>query len=264
MPALCVGVDARTDKPIDWPLTVQGNPHLLISGLPGMGKTALLLHLCRQMDAAGVWPIVFSYHQDIDGGLAQFGGAVCFIDAEGLGFNPLQVRSRTAASAHLDVAGTIGDIFMAIYPELGDLQGEQIRSALKSSLLELGWGNRDVDPSTRTEPAFRCFVAMPQRAPKTNSGLRSRLAKLSDYGFFDVRADQGDLWQSEQAIVIRVHSTQNENLQRAFASLVFYGLYKGMFRRGIQDRITHAIVFDEAHRAAGLKLIPTMAKECRK
>ncbi len=37
-----------------------------------------------------------------------------------------------------------------------------------------------------------------------------------------------------------------------------------MFRRGIQDRIAHAIVFDEAHRAAGLKLIPTMAKECRK
>jgi hypothetical protein len=37
-----------------------------------------------------------------------------------------------------------------------------------------------------------------------------------------------------------------------------------MFRRGLQDHITHAVVFDEAHRAAGLKLIPTMAKECRK
>jgi hypothetical protein len=44
----------------------------------------------------------------------------------------------------------------------------------------------------------------------------------------------------------------------------FHGLYKDMFRRGIQNRITHAVVFDEAHRAAGLKLIPTMAKECRK
>ena len=53
-------------------------------------------------------------------------------------------------------------------------------------------------------------------------------------------------------------------MQRAFASLVFYGLYKDMFRRGIQERITHALIFDEAHRAAGLKLIPTMAKECRK
>ena len=41
-------------------------------------------------------------------------------------------------------------------------------------------------------------------------------------------------------------------------------LRKDMFRRGIQDRITHALIFDEAHRAAGLKLIPAMAKECRK
>ncbi|MCM8595028.1 hypothetical protein [Accumulibacter sp.] len=37
-----------------------------------------------------------------------------------------------------------------------------------------------------------------------------------------------------------------------------------MFRRGTQARITHAVVFDEAHRAARLKLLPTMAKECRK
>jgi DNA helicase HerA-like ATPase len=37
-----------------------------------------------------------------------------------------------------------------------------------------------------------------------------------------------------------------------------------MFRRGIQERITHAVIFDEAHRAANLMLLPTMAKESRK
>lgn len=37
-----------------------------------------------------------------------------------------------------------------------------------------------------------------------------------------------------------------------------------MFRRGVRDHITHALIFDEAHRAARLQLIPTMAKECRK
>ena len=70
--------------------------------------------------------------------------------------------------------------------------------------------------------------------------------------------------ESDRPVVVRIHGTQNDVLQRAFASLVFYGLYKDMFRRGIQERITHAVIFDEAHRAAGLKLIPTMAKECRK
>jgi hypothetical protein len=103
--------------------------------------------------------------------------------------------------------------------------------------------------------------------PKPDRGLRTllgRLEELADYGFFELAGLHESLWDSEQPIVIRIHATQNDNLQKAFASLVFYGLYKDMFRRGIQDRITHAVVFDEAHRAAKLRLIPTMAKECRK
>jgi DNA helicase HerA-like ATPase len=90
------------------------------------------------------------------------------------------------------------------------------------------------------------------------------LGELADYGFFDPAETYASLWDSDQPIVIRIHQSQNEHLQKAFASLVFYKLYKDMFRRGIQRRITHAVVFDEAHRAARLTLIPTMAKECRK
>ena len=95
--------------------------------------------------------------------------------------------------------------------------------------------------------------------------LLARLGELDDYGFFEAGNEtQSSLWEGELPTVVRVHTTQNDNLQRAFAYLVFYGLYKDMFRRGVQDRISHSLIFDEAHRAAGLKLIPTMAKECRK
>lgn len=40
-----------TSADVRWPLTVEGNPHLLIAGLPGMGKTTCLLTLCKQMIA---------------------------------------------------------------------------------------------------------------------------------------------------------------------------------------------------------------------
>jgi DNA helicase HerA-like ATPase len=103
--------------------------------------------------------------------------------------------------------------------------------------------------------------------PKPDSSLRAllaRLGELSDYGFFELGESRESLWDGCEPIVIRIHKTQNEVLQRAFAALVFYKLYKDMFSRGIQDRITHAVIFDEAHRAARLTLIPTMAKECRK
>ena len=266
-PSVCLGTDTFTNAEVRWPLTTKGNPHLLIAGLPGMGKTTCLLNLCRQMVASNIRPIVFSYHQDIDERLEQSVDSVRFIDFDGLGFNPLQVVDRGSRMAHLDVAGAIRDIFTAVYPELGDIQGDHIRRAVKDSFIEAGWGDRDVAPSNLREPPFKRFVEILRSEPKPDRGLRTllaRLEELADYRFFELDESHRSLWESDRPTVIRIHTTRNDNLQRAFASLVFYGLYKDMFRRGIQERITHALIFDEAHRAAGLTLIPTMAKECRK
>jgi hypothetical protein len=216
---------------------------------------------------ADVRPIVFSYHQDIDERLERLIAAVRFIDFQGLSFNPLQVLDRGSRMAYLDVAGALRDIFVAIFPELGDIQGERIRKAIKDSFLERGWDDPDAALTNLNEPEFRRFVEILRADPKPDRGLRTllaRLEELADYGFFEISESRETLWESDKPTVIRIHRTQNDNLQKAFASLVFYGLYKDMFRRGIQDRITHAVIFDEAHRAARLQLIPTMAKECRK
>ena len=264
VPAIALGADSLTGADVQWPLTVRGNPHLLIAGLPGMGKTTCLLNLCRQMVAAGVHPIVFSYHQDIDERLVDLVPSVRFIDFDGLGFNPLRITNPESTRAYLDVAGSIRDIFAAIYPELGDLQCESIRRAIKESFNEAGWTGTETGAR---EPEFGRFVEILRAEPKPDRGLRTllaRLTELEDYGFFNPGETRESLWKSDRPTVVRIHTTQNDALQRAFASLVFYGLYKDMFRRGIQDQITHALIFDEAHRAAGLKLIPTMAKECRK
>ena len=149
---------------------------------------------------------------------------------------------------------------------MGDIQTDRIRKAIRDSFAEAGWTNTSGSEGL-TEPAFKRFLELLRGDPRPNQSLRALLARLDeldDYGFFQIGQSQGSLWDGDQPTVVRVHTTQNDNLQRAFASLVFYGLYKDMFRRGIQSRVTHAVIFDEAHRAAGLKLIPTMAKECRK
>ena len=267
VPSICLGTDTLTGTDVRWSLTVKGNPHLLVAGLPGMGKTTCLLNLCKQMLTKGVRPIVFSYHQDIDEKLEHLVESVRFIDFHGLGFNPLQVRDRESRMAYLDVAGTLRDIFAAIFPEIGDIQAERIRRAIKDSFVEAGWDEPNAALASLREPEFKRFFEILKGDPKPDRGLKTLLARLdelADYGFFDIGEFRKSLWDSDQPIVIRIHTTQNDNLQKAFASLVFYGLYKDMFRRGIQDRITHAVIFDEAHRAAGLSLIPTMAKECRK
>ncbi len=74
--------------------------------------------------------IAYNTH-DIDDGLERLVKGARFIDSGGLGFNPLQVIDRQSRMAYLDVSGALRDIFIAIYPELGNIQGERIRKAIK-------------------------------------------------------------------------------------------------------------------------------------
>ena len=216
VPEIALGADILTGSEVQWRLTVKGNPHLLIAGLPGMGKTTCLLNLCRQMVTDGVHPIIFSYHQDIDERLVDLVSPVRFVDFDGLGFNPLTVTNRASARGHLDVAGSLRDIFSAIFPELGDLQCESIRRAIKESFSEAGWDGSDAGAR---EPEFRRFVEILRGDPKPDRGLRSllaRLGELDDYGFFSVGQARESLWTSDRPTVVRIHTTQND----AFAASV--------------------------------------------
>jgi DNA helicase HerA-like ATPase len=94
--------------------------------------------------------------------------------------------------------------------------------------------------------------------------LLARLQELADYAFFNGAGERTSLLEEGRPTIVRIHGTTNSMLQNAFASFILYSLYKDMFRRGVQSRLTHAVIFDEAHRASRLKLIPQFGKECRK
>ncbi len=253
--------ESLAGAPVNWELSIRSNPHLMVVGLPGMGKTTALLNICKQLTNAGIAPIIFSYHDDIDEKLATVVGPIRTVDFDGLGFNPLRVDA-SGATAHIDVAGTLRDIFGSIFPDLGEIQLEELRAAIRESYDELGWGRRDAERPA--PPAFRRFLEILRARPKPNQNLLARLQELDDYGFFDGGDDSSGLLADARPILVRIHLSTNDILQRAFAGFVLYNIYKDMFRRGVQDRLTHAVIFDEAHRAAKLKLIPRLAKECRK
>ncbi|WP_411887713.1 ATP-binding protein [Hydrocarboniphaga effusa] len=257
---ILLGHQVGAGDPVDWSVSTQGNPHLLVVGLPGMGKTTSLIQICTQLKQSGISPVVFSYHEDIDEKLSiAFSGGVRKVSYSGLGFNPLQVVDE-GPLAYMDNVGMLRDIFACIFPDLGDVQLGRLREALKRSYQDQGWS---IGVSGNV-PAFRAFYDILRAEPKPDKPLLLRLDELADYGFFEATSGGQSLLDSSEPTLVQIHATQNDLLQRAFASFVLHNLYQAMFRRGVQQRITHAIVFDEAHRAAKLKLIPTMAKECRK
>lgn len=253
--------ESLTQVPVDWSVSIRSNPHMMMVGLPGMGKTTALINISKQLTAAGIAPVIFSYHDDIDDKLADAIGPMRTIDFDGLGFNPLRVDAP-GPMAYIDVAGTLRDIFASIFPDLGEIQLEELRGAIRQSYDDLGWNDRAAQRPA--PPRFRTFLDILKSRPKPNQNLLARLQELDDYGFFDGEDGGSGILVDRKPTLIRVHLSTNEIVQRAFSSFVLYSIYKDMFRRGVQQGLTHMVIFDEAHRAAKLKLIPRLAKECRK
>jgi DNA phosphorothioation-dependent restriction protein DptH len=263
--SLTLGNVHSSESPVTWSVDIDGNPHLMVVGLPGMGKTTCLVNLCRQLQSAAITPVVFSYHDDIDSKLAHFFPDLQQSDCQSLGFNPMRVAGA-GPLGHIESAGLLRDIFASIFPELGDLQLETIRAAIKASYEANGWGpQRGTEPPQ--PPPFRAFFKRLQSSGKTDTRtqtLLARLTELDDYTFFNDSLTGQSLLDETRPVILQIHRTHNAAVQSAYASFAFYRIYQDMFHRGRQERITHAVIFDEAHRASRLKLIPTMAKECRK
>lgn len=251
---------------VSWTVAIDGNPHLLVVGQPGMGKTTALVNICHQLWRAGVAPIVFSYHSDLDGALGKQLDGCTTHDCYSLGFNPLRVPILSAY-AHVDSAGQIRDIFAAIFKDLGEVQLSALREAVLETYTRLGWGDGNEHPV----PRFSTFLESLRAARRNGTrevgreNLLRRLRELEDYRFFEDCEDSiASLLDGGVPRLIRIHTVQSDLVQQAYASFMLYRVYQEMFVRGPQARITHAVVFDEAHRASKLKLLPKMAKECRK
>jgi DNA phosphorothioation-dependent restriction protein DptH len=257
-----LGKDIATDTPVKWVLSIKRNPHLMIAGLPGMGKTTSLVNICRQLNQFGIGPIIFSYHPDIDARLESHCRVVQYVDYNGLSFNPLRVDASTIG-AFIDVAGDLRDIFLAIFPDLGDIQAETIRFAIKQSYIDSGWTLEGTNEDVPV-PEFSSFFEIIKGEKRADRGVVFRLGELADYGLFKTPSGSRSLLDARGVTIVRIHRTGNELLQRAFATFVLYSVYKDMLKRGPVDDLSHAVVFDEAHRASRLRLLPRMAKECRK
>jgi hypothetical protein len=149
---LYVGDDLEHSDPLYWdpndPQTVQ-NPHLMIMGESGSGKTYAVLCLVAELSQAGIPSIVFDYGQSferdhMEQSFVRFANPIeHLIGEEGLTLNPLQIFPRDVQGPNA-VATRISDVFDAVY-RLGDIQRKVVIDAILRAFEVVG-----IRPSDRT------------------------------------------------------------------------------------------------------------------
>jgi DNA helicase HerA-like ATPase len=268
---ILLGHETKREKPIYFRPSLKGNPHGLIVGIPGMGKTTALLNVSGELGQGGVHPFIIDFHGDIAREVQSnaSGSQYAILDAaQGLTFNPLEVdpKRREHERGWVEHYFEIAEILSNIYPSFGELQVGTIRDSLRECYEATGFQS---SPHEAPAPPFVEFwnnlLEKAEKSPAVRK-ITTRLEAIFHLQLF--REDREEEFFVDellsQTTVLDLHRLGLEENQRVAASFFLQRLYRNMFSREEVERLSNAVIFDEAHRVAKLKLIPKMMQECRK
>lgn len=263
-PRIVLG-DDNLGREATWEPRTTANPHLILTGQSGMGKTTVLLNAAIGLWESGVVPVVVSFHADIDEAVEKEWGETLQVSSlRDAKFNPLRLTQQEMdenPDAYVDSSFAVRDLFSAIFPTLGDIQLAQIREAVVKTYVSFGWAS---DEGSREVPSLQDVYGVLKKSKDTDRNLMARLEEIFAYkGLFQGGKERSFL-QSRQPVLFKLSGSKLDTLQNAAVMFALRSIYAEMFHRGIQRSITHVIVIDEAHRLSGLKLLAEFAREARK
>jgi hypothetical protein len=153
-----LGREIDGGTPVVWDPENASNPHLLILGESGSGKTYTASRLVVELARKGYACIVLDYGQgfSMDNVPTRLREQVTIFDLsrEGIGINPLQIYpSDTHGPA--TVAQRVADTFIRVYPRLGVQQHALLRRAVVELLEDSGIRGDDKKTWSNQPPPFR-------------------------------------------------------------------------------------------------------------
>jgi hypothetical protein len=159
---ILLGADVETGEPVYWnPDQASGtpNPHVLIIGESGTGKTYTTSCLVAELAQEGITTIIFDYGQ----GFAAQSLPEEFVSAtqveelhasrDGVDINPLQVFA-TDIHGPINVAQRVADTFGRVYSKIGIQQHAAIRQAVLDVMTDAGIRSEEAMSWRQAPPPF--------------------------------------------------------------------------------------------------------------
>ncbi len=268
VPPILVGDNLETGREVYWtpdPASGTPNPHMLILGSSGSGKTYAIQCLVGELARVGVPSILFDYGQGfaLDSVEPEFKDMASPVEIDvgrdGISINPLQLF-KSDVHGPVNVAQRIADTFLSVYPKMGIQQHAILREAVLEVMQAAGFDPRNNDTWNREAPPFTNLRRRLEAIANDNQDNRRRHAAsvsshISTIFVFNTFNNEGTQlnWkdlidQRKQCTVLKLKGLE-KTLEKGITEFLLWNLYGYIESLGpANGKLRCFAVLDEAHR----------------
>jgi len=241
MPKVLLGKNI-IDRPVYWEIEKEKNPHLLVLGTSGCGKTETLKAIIQDLNKANCPSMISDFHNEFSG----VGKNV--LNMRQVGMNPLEFSENEMPETIVyEVAGIMKKIF-----GLGEIQESILRQAIKNSYLNLGIDMRSTGPSD----ICPTFADVKQEISKLESNsnkrniesLMSRIEPLFELDVFHSKTTVSFAELLNGTTVVELKPFPTEMIKSAVAEFFLAKLSYYVYSLDKTKQMKLYCVVDEAHR----------------
>jgi hypothetical protein len=263
---ILLGDDAESGEEVYWnPDQTSGtpNPHVLILGESGTGKTYSISCLTAELAQEGVVSIVFDYGQGFSPRTlsAEFVDATCPVELhagrDGVNINPLQIFPSDLHGP-VNVAQRVADTFARVYKKIGVQQHAVIRQAVLDVMADAGILPNEPDTWAADLPAFgelqsklNDLAANPQnpqsRFAATAASHVSTLFVFNTFRPSGEKLSWPDMLDAHNRVVVIQLKGLEHSLERAVTEFMLWNLI-GFIEAMGPGPLKCFVVLDEAHK----------------
>jgi DNA phosphorothioation-dependent restriction protein DptH len=274
---ILLGTDAETGEPVYWnpdPGSGAANPHVLILGESGFGKTYTIASLAAELAQENLISIVFDYGQGFSPKTLprEFVAATNPLELhagrDGVDINPLQIFPSDLHGP-VNVAQRVADTFARVYKRMGVQQHAVVRQAVLDVMADAGIMPDAPDSWPADLPAFGNVQAKLQSYATNPTNAQARFAAsaashISTVFVFNTFRSNGhklawsDILQADNRTVIIQLKGLEHSLERAVTEFLLWNLI-GFIEALGPGPLRSFVILDEAH-----KLSFNPGSSCRK
>jgi DNA phosphorothioation-dependent restriction protein DptH len=281
---ILIGVDAETDEEVFWnpdPSHGTANPHMLILGESGFGKTYAICCLLTELAQSKIPSIVFDYGQGFTSGafprhFIEYAKPIEIrASHDGVAINPLQLFPSDSHGP-INVAQRVADTFQRVYAQIGVQQHTLLRQAVLDVLIDEGIIPENRASWDRSPPPFAALQHKLHNYAENSSHPQRRIASsvashISTIFVFNTFQDHGlsldwqDMLDNRGHVFVIQLKGLEHSLERAVTEFLLWN-FIGFVESVGPGPVRCFVVLDEAHKLACVPGSPTekLLREGRK